>query len=60
MSRKRALPFKRHIRLNGFDNTHVVEAAVAQATGLRPMSVDFDGYQNRLTSNEHTSLMVRR
>lgn len=48
----------RHVRLNSLSNTYVVEAAVAEATGLCSMSVDFDGYQNRLSPDKRSPLVV--
>ena len=48
----------RHIQLNELSNVRVVQAALADARGLSPMSVGYDSYQNRLCAEERTPLLV--
>jgi FkbM family methyltransferase len=48
----------RHIKLNELSNVRVVQVALADASGLNPMSVDYDSYQNRLCAEERTPLLV--
>jgi FkbM family methyltransferase len=48
----------RHIKLNELSNVRVVQVALADAAGLRPMSVDYNSYQNRLCAEERTPLLV--
>lgn len=48
----------RHIQLNELSNVRIVQAALADTSGLHPMSVDYNSYQNRLCAEEQTPLLV--